>query len=98
MTELLPSHSVVTVLSWGVGEPRARASRCPTTVGLGCGHKLAGWSKAGILSHFCSVGSPEMELKYSCYCPFETRDPAAPKGEHDLWKPCHRQQATAQGP
>lgn len=56
-------------------------------VGLECGHKLAGWSKAGVVSNFCSVGShSKKELKYSCSCSLETRDPTAPKGEQELWK------------
>lgn len=39
MTELLPSHSVVTVLSWGVGEPRARAV---------CGFQMSHHGRAGV--------------------------------------------------
>lgn len=66
-------------------------------VGLEYEHKLAGWSKAGVVSNFCSVGRcSEKELKYSC-CSSETRDPAAPKGEQDLWKPCHRNHIPAPG-
>lgn len=35
-------------------------------VGLECGHKLAGWSKAGVVSNFCSVGShSKKELKFA---------------------------------
>lgn len=87
MTELLPNHSVVTVLSWGGG------ARPRTVCGFQMSHhgRAGVWAQAGWLVQscytlpLCSVGrSPETELKYSCYCPFETRDPAAPKGEHDL--------------
>lgn len=66
MTELSPSLSVATVFSEGraQGSGQCVASRGPIVVGLGCGHKLAGCSKAGILSHFCSVGRrPERGLK-----------------------------------
>lgn len=53
----------------------------------GCGHKLAGWSEPGVFSNFCSVGSHwKKELKYSCSCSLETRDPIAPKGEQEMWK------------
>lgn len=96
MIELSPSCSVVTVPSKqrDQGSGHYVTSRGPIVVGLGCGHKLTGFSQAGILPHFWSVRrSPE----YVCCHPVETRDPAALKGEHDLWKPCHRNNATAPG-